>query len=63
MKVLVSALGLAVLLSAAVGYLRHDDAPAVLRDIHYSKDVDYSVSAAQRRPRAVEPFTAPADRP
>jgi hypothetical protein len=63
MKVLVSALGLAVLLSAAVGYLRHDDAPAALRDIHYSKDVDYSVSAAQRRPRAVEPFTAPADRP
>ena len=62
MKVLVSALGLAALLSAAAGYLRHDHVTA-MRDIHYSKDVDYSVSAAQRRPRAVEPFTAPADRP
>lgn len=62
MKVLVSALFVAVLLSAAVGYLRHEEAP-VLRDIHYSKDFDYSVSSAQRRPRTVEPFTTPADRP
>jgi hypothetical protein len=62
MKVLVSALGLAVLLSAAVGYLRHDDAP-VMRDIRYTKDFDYSVSSAQRRPQTLEPFTKPADRP
>jgi hypothetical protein len=62
MKVLVSALFVAVLLSAAAGYFRHDDAP-VLRDIHYSRDFDYSVSAAQRRPHPVEPFTKPADRP
>jgi hypothetical protein len=62
MKVLVSALGLAVLLSAAVGYFRHDDARP-MRAIHYSKDIDYSVSSAQRRPRTTDPFTAPADRP
>ena len=62
MKVLVSALGLAVLLSAAVGYLRHDDTP-VMRDIRYTRDVDTSVSSAQRRPQTLEPFTKPADRP
>jgi hypothetical protein len=62
MKVLVSALGLAVLLSAAVGYLRHDEAPA-MRDIRYTKDIDYAVSSAQRRPQTLEPFTMPADRP
>ncbi|MEW6449814.1 MAG: hypothetical protein AB1490_04125 [Pseudomonadota bacterium] len=62
MKVLATALGLAVLLSAAAGYLRRDDAP-VLRDIHYSKDIDYSVSAVKRSPHTLEPFTKPADRP
>lgn len=62
MKVLVSALFVAVVLSAAAGYLRREE-PPVLRDIHYSKDVDFSVSSSQRRPQTIEPFTRPADRP
>jgi hypothetical protein len=62
MKVLVSALGLAVLLSAAVGYLRHEDNPA-MRDIRYTRDIDYSLSAVKRSPHTLEPFTKPADRP
>ena len=62
MKVLVSALFVAVILSAAAGYLRREESP-VLRDIHYSKDIDFSVSSSQRRPLTIEPFTRPADRP
>lgn len=62
MKALVTALGVAVLLSAAVGYLRHDDGPA-MRDIRYTRDFDYSVSSVKRSPQTLTPFTTPADRP
>ena len=61
MKVLVTALGLAVLLSAAIGYLRHDDSPA-MRDIRYTRNIDTSVSAVKRSPQTLTPFTTPADR-